>query len=145
MITVDIPKNLDEVETKAVGNFTKRQVIFFGIGGVLAILCFFGTKGVLGTQAASLIAMMCAVPSFLMAGYIKNGFTGEQIALIVFHKKVLSKEIRPYQSENIYFDMEMDRKLRKEKEKIERELYGTKKAGGISTKKGQKGRTSQRK
>lgn len=145
MITVDIPKNLDEVETKAVGNFTKRQVIFFGIGGVLAILCFFGTKGVLGTQAASLIAMMCAIPSFIMSGYIKNGFTGEQIALIIFHKKVLSREIRPYQSENIYFDMDLDSKLRKEKEEIERELYGTKKARGISTKKDKKGGVAQRK
>ncbi|MCM1551451.1 MAG: PrgI family protein [Butyrivibrio sp.] len=145
MISVDVPKNLDEVKTKAVGNFTKRQVIFFGIGGVLAVLAYFGTKGVLGTQAAAIIAMLFAAPAFLFAQYEKNGFTGEQVALLIINKKVLQKEVRPYQSENIYFDLEIEEKLRKEKAEIERQLYGTEKSGGVPAKKAKKSGAAKRK
>ncbi len=145
MISVDVPKNLDEVKTKAIGNFTKRQVIFFGIGGILAVLCYFGTKGVLGTQAAAIIAMLFAAPAFLLAQYEKNGFTGEQVALLVINKKIINKEVRPYQSENIYFDLELEEKLRKEKAEIERQLYGTEKSRGVSAKKAKNSGTFKRK
>ncbi len=138
MISVVVPKNLDEVKTKAVGNFTKRQVVFFSIGGILGFLCYFGLKEVLGTQAAIIMAMFCAMPTFLLAQYEKNGFTGEQILLLIINKKIIHKEIRPYQSENIYIDLMKENDLREEKARIERELYGNEKSGRISEEKGKK-------
>ena len=142
MISVVVPKNLDEVKTKAIGNFTKRQAIFFGIGGIFAVLAYFGLRGILGTQAAMIIAMFCAIPAFLMAQYEKNGFTGEQVVLLIINKKIVHKEIRPYQSENIYADLEYEEKLRKEKARIERELYGTKKSRRVSAEKEKKRKTA---
>ncbi len=124
MISVDVPKNLDEIQTKAIGNFTKRQVIFYGIGGAFGVALFFLTKGPFGMQIASILAMFCAMPAFILSSYEKNGFTGEQILLLIFYKKFLTKEVRPYQSENIYYDLMIDEEYRKEKAEIERKLYG---------------------
>lgn len=139
MISVDVPKNLEEVKTKAIGNFTKRQVIFGVIGGTFAILSYFVTKDILGTQAAAIIAMFCAVPAFLLAQYEKNGFTGEQMLLHIINKKFIKNEVRPYQSENLFSDLMIEENLRKEKARIERELYGKAKSGKVP--KGQ-GKTS---
>lgn len=124
MISVDVPKNLEEIETKAIGQFTKRQVIFYGIGGVLGIALFFLLKKPFGMQVASLGAMFCAMPAFVLSSYNKNGFTGEQILILLFYKKFLTKEIRPYQSENIYYELMINEDYRKEKAEIERKIYG---------------------
>lgn len=144
MISVDVPKNLDEVETKAVGVFTKRQAIFYGVGAVMGIACYFLLKGILGMQATALLAMACAFPAFFMAQYKKNGFTGEQILMQVIEKKVIKKEIRPYQSENIYFDLLKDDRLRREKADIERKLYGKAKGEEVSGRKEKKGGTAKK-
>lgn len=144
MISVDVPKNLDEVETKAVGIFTKRQAVFYGIGAALGVLGYFLLKNILGMQAASLLAMACAFPAFFLAQYKKNGFTGEQILMQVIEKKIVKKEIRPYQSMNIYFELQEAEELRREKSRIERELYGKAKREEVPRRKEKKSGASKK-
>ena len=49
---VQIPKDLNDIKQKFMFGLTKRQVVSFGIGGVLGIPLFFLTRSTLGVSGA---------------------------------------------------------------------------------------------
>ena len=51
---VQIPKDLNDIKQKFMFGLTKRQVVSFGIGGVLGIPLFFLTRSTLAFQERSL-------------------------------------------------------------------------------------------
>lgn len=129
-ISVSVPKNLSSIKTKVVLNLTKRQLICCTGAAAVGIPCYLLTKGILGTQGASLIMVVLVLPFFFMAMYEKDGFPAEKILYFILRQKLLTPGIRPYKSENLYKQLEEREKLKKEVRYLEEKAAGkTAKAG----------------
>ena len=68
---VQIPKDLNDIKQKFMFGLTKRQVISFGIGGVLGIPLFFLTRSTLGVSGA-IFAMGAVAAPALICGLYKS-------------------------------------------------------------------------
>lgn len=115
MAYVDVPKDLTNIKTKFIGNFTKRQCVCFGIGIVVGFPGYFIVRSVAGTTPAfySLIALMA--PFFLFGLVEKDGLPLEVYLLNYIRHRFAYPQIRLMGSENIY--EYYDDQLRKEKER----------------------------
>ena len=104
MAYVTIPKDLNNVKTKFIGNFTKRQCVCFGLGIVVALPIFFVVKKATGnTTAAFYVFIGCLVPFFLFGMMEKNGMPLEKyLKYYLLHK--LRNPIRRMKMDNIYED-----------------------------------------
>lgn len=102
MAYVQVPKDLTKVKTKVMFNLTKRQLICFGLAGVLAIPTYFLTRNTLGTTLAACVMILTALPFFLFAVYEKDGRPLEKILLNIYRQKFKKPGIRPYQTDNFY-------------------------------------------
>ncbi len=127
-ISVSVPKDLKAIKTKEIGPFTKRQAICFSIAAVAGFSAYFLTKGILGTNAATLLTVVAAFPFFFFAIYEKDGFPAEKLLYFRIRQMFLLPGIRPYKSENMYTQLEEREKLKREvsylegKEKRSRKL-----------------------
>ena len=133
MAYVQVPKDLTKVKTKVMFNLTKRQLICFGIAGVLAIPTYFLTRNTLGTTLAACVMILIALPFFLFAVYEKDGRPLEKILMNIFRQKFKRPGVRPYQTDNFYAAIQ--------EEIYEREVLGIgkevkKKSGGRTSAKG---------
>ena len=113
-ISVPVPKDLSGIKTKVALNLTRRQIICFSGAALVGIPLYFLTKGVLGTQGATLIMVGAMLPFNFLAMYEKDGFPAEKILYFMLRQKVLTPGIRPYKSENLYKQLEEREKIRKE-------------------------------
>lgn len=104
MAYVTIPKDLNNVKTKFIGNFTKRQCVCFGIGILVALPVFFLVKKATGdSTTAFYVLIACLVPFFLMGMLEKNGMPLEKyMKYFLLHK--MRNPIRRMKMENIYDD-----------------------------------------
>ena len=114
MAYVPVPKDLSAVKTKVMFNFTKRQLICFAAGAVVAIPLFFLCKTGMNTSAASLIMVLALMPFMLLAMYEKNGQPLEKIARNFIMVCFLRPKVRPYRTNNFYSMLERQDKLDKE-------------------------------
>ena len=85
MAYVDVPKDLTNIKTKFIGNFTKRQCVCFGMGIVVGFPGYFIIRSLAGTTPAfySLIALMA--PFFLevyLLNFIRHRFAYPQVRLM---------------------------------------------------------------
>lgn len=71
---VQIPKDLNDIKQKFMFGLTKRQVVSFGIGGVLGIPLFFLTRSTLGVSGAIFAMGAVAAPALICGLYKKTGF-----------------------------------------------------------------------
>ena len=60
---------------------TKRQVVSFGIGGVMGIPLFFLTRGTLGVSGAIFVMGAVAAPALICGLYKKNGIYTRMVDL----------------------------------------------------------------
>lgn len=103
MAYVTIPKDLNNVKTKFIGNFTKRQCVCFGIGILVALPVFFIVKKATDSSTAFYSLIVCLVPFFLLGMMEKNGMPLEKyLKYFLLHK--LRKPVRRMKMENIYDD-----------------------------------------
>ena len=114
MAYVPVPKDLSAVKTKVMFNLTKRQLICFAAGAVVAIPLFFLCKTGMNTSAASLIMVLALMPFMLLAMYEKNGQPLEKIARNFIMVCFLRPKVRPYRTNNFYSMLERQDKLDKE-------------------------------
>lgn len=70
---IPVPKDLTRVKTKFLFNLTKRQLVCFGGGALVAIPLFFLLKGPLGNSSAAICMIVVMMPFFLFALYERNG------------------------------------------------------------------------
>lgn len=118
MISVTTPKDLRKVKSKVVGNFTKRQIVCFLGAAIVGIPFYLATRKALGTDIAALLMVGVAMPFFFLAMYEKNGMPAEKfLALIIRHKTL--KQIRPYEAENLFLQLEKREKIKKEVASLE--------------------------
>ena len=123
-ISVAVPKNLSGIKTKVAMNLTKRQLVCFGSAGAVGIPFYIFTKGVIGTQASTLIMVALMLPFFFLAMYEKDGFPAEKILYFMLRQKILTPGIRPYKSENLYRQLEEKERMKKEVRYLEEKAAG---------------------
>lgn len=123
-ISVTVPKDLSGIKTKVALNLTQRQIICFSGTALVGVPFYFLTKGILGTQGAALIMVGAMLPFFFLAMYEKNGFPAEKILYFMLRQKILTPGIRPYQSENLYRQLEERERIRKEVHFLEEKAKG---------------------
>jgi hypothetical protein len=102
---------MTEVKTRLILNLTKRQVICFGIAGVIGIPLFLATRGALGNSGGMLLMIAAAMPAFFFAIYNKDGIPAEKFLLYVIRQKFFFPKIRPYKTENLYAYIEKEGSL----------------------------------
>ena len=98
---VPVPKDLTKVKTKVAFNLTKRQLICFGLAGVVGLPVYFLTRGAIGNTAAVLIMIGLMMPFFFFAMYERDGQPAEKILRNMLRHKMWPKQ-RPYRTENLY-------------------------------------------
>ncbi len=118
-ISVAVPKNLSGIKTKVALNLTKRQIICFSSAIIAAAPTYFLSRRPLGTQGASILLILVALPFFFFAMYEKDGFPAEKLFYFVIRQKFLTPGIRRYQSQDIYTGMQIAEAKRKEAARLE--------------------------
>ena len=118
MAYVPVPKDLNAVKTKAMFNLTKRQLICFGSGLVLAVPLFFILKAHINISGAAIIMIIVLLPFMLLAMYEKNGQPFEKVANNIINVLFIRPKQRPYKTNNYYSLLEKQDKLNKEVERI---------------------------
>ncbi len=118
MAYVPVPKDLNAVKTKAMFNLTKRQLICFGSGAVIAIPLFFLLKSFLNVSAAAIVMILVMVPFVLLGMYEKNGQPFEKVVKNMAEVLFIKPKQRPYMTNNYYAVLERQDKLDKEVEAI---------------------------
>ncbi len=103
---VPVPKDLTRVKSKVFLNLTKRQIICFGIAGVFGVPIYFLTRETLGTTVAAMLLIAVAMPPFLFAIYEKDGRPLEKVLKSIYVHKFKRPGIRPYQTKNMYTELE---------------------------------------
>ena len=126
-ISVSVPKDLKAIKTKEVGPFTKRQAVCFSLAGIAGFSAYFLGKGMLGTDAATLLLVIAALPFLFMATYEKDGFPAEKLLYFRIKQMFLVPGIRPYKSENLFRQLEEREKLKKEAAYLEEKAKRSKK------------------
>lgn len=118
MAYVPVPKDLNAVKTKAMFNLTKRQLICFGSGLVLAVPLFFILKAHINISGAAIIMIIVLLPFMLLAMYEKNGQPFEKVAKNIINVLFIRPKQRHYKTNNYYSLLEKQDKLNKEVERI---------------------------
>lgn len=125
-ISVPVPKDLSGIKTKVALNLTKRQILCFSGAAMAGVPLYFLTKDVIGTQGAAFIMVGAMLPFFFLAMYTRDGFPAEKILYFMVKQKFLTPGIRPYQSENLYRQLEEQEKIRREVRYLEAKAKGRK-------------------
>ena len=117
-ISVPIPKDLSKIKPRIIGNFTKRQVICFGLALIAGLPLYFFTRKPVGTEGALIMMIAVMMPFFFCALYEKDGMPAEKYLMMIIRFK-LSKPIRPYRAVNLFSQLEEREKKRKEVKRLE--------------------------
>ena len=102
MAYVSVPKDLTNIKTKFVGNFTKRQCICFGLGVLVGFPGYFIARAAIGTTPAFYVLIALMAPFFLFGIVEKDGLPLEVYLLNMIRHSFAYPQIRLMQSENIY-------------------------------------------
>lgn len=102
MAYVQVPKDLTRVKTKVMFNLTKRQLICFGLAGVVGVPVYLLARGTLGTSFSACLMVVLMLPFFFFAMYEKDGRPLEKILMNIWRARVQRPGIRIYQTDNLY-------------------------------------------
>ena len=114
MITVSIPKDFTQVESKVFLNLTKRQIICFLPAVLIGVPLFFVTRGSTGNSAATFLMIVVMLPFFLAAFYKHNEEPLEKYMWHMIQTRYIRPKYRPYVTNNIYSALEKQYRYDKE-------------------------------
>ena len=138
MAFVPVPKDLTKVKTKVALNLTKRQLVCFGLGGLIGVPAYLFSRGSIGNEPAALLMIGLMLPFFLFGIYEKDGQPLEKVLGHFIRAQFLAPKVRPYQTDNLYAAMERLNHHEKEVHAI------AKKAGKASKKSASRKKTAQK-
>lgn len=115
---VPVPKDLSKVKSKVLMNLTKRQLLCFGGGALIAIPLFFLLRGPIGSSNALMCMMLTLIPSMLFGLYEKNGQPLEKVLAQIYRVCFKRPKVRPYQTRNFYDTLRRQEELNKEVRRI---------------------------
>ncbi len=100
--SVKVPRDLTRVKSKILFNLTKRQLLCFGIGGLMGVPCFFMLRQMGNVSLATMGMMIIMLPMFMFGMYERDGQPLEVIAKQFILAKFIRPKTRPYQTDNYY-------------------------------------------
>ena len=121
---VPVPKDLTKVKTKVAFNLTKRQLVTFGLGGLVGIPAYLLTRGSIGNESAALLMIGLMLPFFAFGIYEKDGQPLEKVLKNFISVSFLRPPGRPYRTNNGYAALMRQADLDKEAEQIENKTAG---------------------
>lgn len=121
---VPVPKDLTKVKTKVAFNLTKRQLLCFGLGGLVGIPAYIFTRGSIGNESAALLMIGLMMPFFLFGIYEKDGQPLEKVLINFIRVRFLRPPNRPYQTNNGYAALMRQHEYHKEVMCIENKTAG---------------------
>ena len=121
---VPVPKDLTKVKTKVAFNLTKRQLVCFGLGGLIGIPAYIFTRGSLGNETSALLMIGLMMPFFFFGIYEKDGQPLEKIIQHYAEAQFRRPRTRPYQTENMYASMFLQQDHYKEVAELENKTAG---------------------
>lgn len=121
---VPVPKDLTKVKTKVAFNLTKRQLLCFGLGGLVGIPIYIFTRGSIGNESAALLMIGLMMPFFLFGIYEKDGQPLEKVLINFIRVRFLRPPNRPYQTNNGYAALMRQHEYHKEVMCIENKTAG---------------------
>ena len=101
MAFIPIPKDLTKVRTKLLFHLSARQLVCFGLGGIVGVPAYLFTRGAIGNSAAVLLMIGLMLPFFFLAMYEKDGQPAEK-ALRNIVRARFWPSVRLYRTENMY-------------------------------------------
>ena len=121
---VPVPKDLTKVKTKVAFNLTKRQLVTFGLGGLVGIPAYLFTRGSIGNESAALLMIGLMLPFFAFGIYEKDGQPLEKVLKNFVSVTFLRPPGRPYRTDNGYAALMRQADFDKEAEQIENKETG---------------------
>ena len=121
---VPVPKDLTKVKTKVAFNLTKRQLVTFGLGGLVGIPAYLFTRGSIGNESAALLMIGLMLPFFAFGIYEKDGQPLEKVLKNFVNVTFLRPPGRPYRTNNGYAALMRQADFDKEAEQIENKTAG---------------------
>lgn len=121
---VPVPKDLTKVKTKVAFNLTKRQLVTFGLGGLVGIPAYLFTRGSIGNESAALLMIGLMLPFFAFGIYEKDGQPLEKVLKNFVNVTFLRPPGRPYRTNNGYAALMRQADFNKEAEQIENKTAG---------------------
>ena len=121
---VPVPKDLTKVKTKVAFNLTKRQLVTFGLGGLVGIPAYLFTRGSIGNESAALLMIGLMLPFFACGIYEKDGQPLEKVLKNFVNVTFLRPPGRPYRTNNGYAALMRQADFDKEAEQIENKTAG---------------------
>ncbi len=121
---VPVPKDLTKVKTKVAFNLTKRQLVTFGLGGLVGIPAYLFTRGSIGNESAALLMIGLMLPFFAFGIYEKDGQPLEKVLKNFVSVTFLRPPGRPYRTDNGYAALMRQADFDKEAEQIENKTAG---------------------
>ena len=121
---VPVPKDLTKVKTKVAFNLTKRQLVTFGLGGLVGIPTYLFTRGSIGNESAALLMIGLMLPFFAFGIYEKDGQPLEKVLKNFISVSFMRPPARPYRTDNGYAALMRQADFDKEAEQIENKTAG---------------------
>ena len=107
---VKVPRDILQYEESLFFGLTLRQFLFSVIAIAVAVGSFLLCKPMLGTETASWVCMVSALP-FALLGFVRyNGMTADQFVKVWVRSEILFPKVLVYRGTNLYADLiEFDR------------------------------------
>lgn len=121
---VPVPKDLTKVKTKVAFNLTKRQLVTFGLGGLVGIPAYLFTRGSIGNESAAILMIGLMLPFFAFGIYEKDGQPLEKVLKNFISVSFMRPPARPYRTDNGYAALMRQADFDKEAEQIENKETG---------------------
>jgi hypothetical protein len=118
-LTAQVSKDLNQIEPKILLGFSKRQLIWNGLGVLVGGLVFFAFKGVLSIPLCMFVMMIFAFPFFLVSIFQKEGLNFEQIAKHFFISQYRKNPIRIYRAAQPLNDVIRESREHREQGKVQ--------------------------
>ena len=101
MAFIPIPKDLTKVKSKILFHLSGRQLVCFGLGGIVGVPAYLLIRETIGNSAAVLLMIGLMLPFFFLAMYEKDGLPAEKALRNIIRAK-LWPSVRLYRTENMY-------------------------------------------
>lgn len=98
MAFTKIPKDINLIEPKLVGNFTKRQVITMTIAAIASVPTFTFLNSNVSITVGLYGLLLTAFPIFFLGFYKKNNEYLDMKILNWINRVILNKQIRVYEN-----------------------------------------------
>lgn len=101
---VKVPRDIMKYEEALFFGLSMRQFIFSALSCAIAVVAFLIANPLIGTEMASWVCIIAALPFALMAFLKYNGMTAEVFAKTWIRSEILFPKVLVYRSSNFYMD-----------------------------------------